>query len=104
MSHGISQVAAGTWGICSSYSGDGHSKLHLVQRSKDSCLDRTDTSGNLTNFGKIIEMLLEVRCETKRPFLVSKAILGLLSIFNKCQSSAHFEALNSVGLSRFQGM
>ena len=29
--HGISRVAAGTWGIFSSYSGDGHSKLHFVQ-------------------------------------------------------------------------
>ena len=38
MSHGISRVAAGTWGIFSSYSGDGNSKLHLVQRSQDSCL------------------------------------------------------------------
>ena len=25
--------------------GDGHSKLHLVQRSQESCLVRTDTSG-----------------------------------------------------------
>ena len=39
-------IAAGTWGIYSSYSGDGHSKLHLVQRSQDSCLVRTDTSGS----------------------------------------------------------
>ena len=44
MSHGISRVAAGTWGIFSSYSGDGHWKLHFVQRSQDSCLVRTDTS------------------------------------------------------------
>ena len=29
MCHGISLVAAGTWGIFSSYSRDGHSKLHL---------------------------------------------------------------------------
>ena len=43
--HGISQVAAGTWFIFSSYSGDGHSKLHFVQRSQDSCLVTTDTSG-----------------------------------------------------------
>ena len=38
-----SRVAAGTWGIFSSYSGDGRSKLHLVQRSQDSCLVRMDT-------------------------------------------------------------
>ena len=45
MSHGISPVAAGTWGIYSSYSGDGHSKLHFVHRSQASCLVRVDTSG-----------------------------------------------------------
>ena len=44
MSHGISRVAAGTWGIFSRYSGDGHSKLHFVQRSQNSCLVMTDTS------------------------------------------------------------
>ena len=43
--HGISRVAAGNWGIFSSYSGDGHSKLHFVQRSQDSCLVMMDTSG-----------------------------------------------------------
>ena len=37
--------SAGTWGIFSSYSGDGHSKLHFVQRSQDCCLVTTDTSG-----------------------------------------------------------
>ena len=45
MSHGISRVEAGTWGIFTSYSGNGHSKLHFVQRSQDSCLVMTDTSG-----------------------------------------------------------
>ena len=45
MSHGISRVAAGTWGIFSSYRVDGYSKLHFVQRSQDSCLVTTDTSG-----------------------------------------------------------
>ena len=44
MSHGISRVAAGTWGIFLSYSGDCHSKLHFVQRSQVSCLVMTDTS------------------------------------------------------------
>ena len=29
-SHGFSRVAAGTWGIFSSYSGDVHSKLEFV--------------------------------------------------------------------------
>ena len=46
MSHGISRVAAGTWGIFSNYSGEGHSKLNFVQRSHDSCLVWTDTSGS----------------------------------------------------------
>ena len=45
MSHGIFLVAAGTCGLFLSYSGDGHSKLQFVQRSHDSCLVRTDTSG-----------------------------------------------------------
>ena len=44
MSHGISRVEAGTWGIFASYSGNGHSKLHFVQQSQDSCLVMTDTS------------------------------------------------------------
>ena len=48
-------------------------------------------------------MLLEVRWETKRPFLVSTEILGFLSIFKKSQASDHFEAFISVCLSRCQG-
>ena len=44
MFQGISRVAAGTWGMFSSYSGDGHLKLHFVQRSQDSCLVRPETS------------------------------------------------------------
>ena len=30
-SHGFSRVAAGTWGIFSSYGGDVHSKLEFIQ-------------------------------------------------------------------------
>ena len=45
MCHGISLVAAGTWGLFSRYCGDGRSKHHFVQRSQDSCLVTTDTSG-----------------------------------------------------------
>ena len=104
ISQTISRVAAGTWGIFASYSGDGHSKLHFGQRSQDSCLFRTDTSGIQTRFGRIIKILLEVKWETKRPFLDSTEILGFLSIFKKSQSSATFEALNSVGLLRYQGI
>ena len=42
MSHGISRVEAGTWGIFSAYIRDGHSKLLFVQQSHDSCLVTTD--------------------------------------------------------------
>ena len=44
-------------------------------------------------------MLLEVRWETKGPFLVGTVILGFLSIFKKSQSSSPFEALDSTCLS-----
>ena len=55
-------------------------------------------------FVRIIQTLLEVNWETKRPFLVSKDILGFLSIFKKSQASAPFEALKFVCLSTCQGM
>ena len=45
MSNGISQVASGTWGIFSSYTGDDHLKVLFVHRSQDSCLVRLYTSG-----------------------------------------------------------
>ena len=102
MSLWISRVAAGIWGIFSSYSGDDHSKLHVAQRSQDSCLVRTDTSGTLTRFGRIIQTLLEARWETKPPFLVSTEILGFLSTFKKSQASSPYEALHFVCLSRGQ--
>ena len=41
---------------------------------------------NLSKLERIIQMLLEVRWETKRPLLVSRKILGFLSIFKKSQS------------------
>ena len=43
-SHGFSRVAVGTWGIFSSYGGDGHSKLVFVQQRQNSCLFTLDTS------------------------------------------------------------
>ena len=104
MSHTISRVAAGTWGIFASYSGDGHSQLHFVMKSQDTCLDRMDTSGILTMLRRIIQTLVEVRCETKCPFLVSTEILGFQSMFKKSQASSAFESLNSTRLSRCQGM
>ena len=45
-SHEFSRVAAGTWCIFSSYGGDGHLKLGFVQRTQDSGLVMTDTSGS----------------------------------------------------------
>ena len=41
---------------------------------------------NLSKLESIIQMLLEVSRETKRPFLVSRKILGFLSIFKKSQA------------------
>ena len=61
-----------------------------------------DTSGIETRLRKTIRTLLEVRQETKAHFLVGTVILGFLSIFKKSQASSHFEALNSVCLSRYQ--
>ena len=45
---------------------------------------------------------LEVRRETKHPFLVGTVILGFLSIFKKSQASSPFEVLNSALLSGYQ--
>ena len=45
MCHLISRIAVGTWGIFSSYSGEGPLKLHFVQQSQDSGLVTTGTSG-----------------------------------------------------------
>ena len=44
-SHVYSRVAVGTWGIFSSYSGDGPSKLVFAQRRQDSCLVMMYNSG-----------------------------------------------------------
>ena len=63
-----------------------------------------DTSGIITRLGRIIQTLLEVRWETKGPFLVSTVILGFQSIFKKSQASSVFEALNTTGLWKCQGM
>ena len=63
-----------------------------------------DTLGIYTRLGRIIQTLLEVRWETKSPFLVSTVILGFLAIFKKSQASSAFQALNSRSLSRCKGM
>ena len=49
--------------------------------------------------GKIVQTLLEVSREVKRPLLVGTVILVFLSIFTKSQASSPFEALNSAHLS-----
>ena len=102
-SHGFSQVAAGTWGIFSSYGGDDASRFVFVQQRQDACLVTWASSGISSTFSRAIRTLLEVRRETKDPFLVATVILGFLSIFKKSQASAPFEALNSECLSRCQG-
>ena len=101
-SHDFSQVAMGTWVIFSRHSWNDPSKLLFVQRRQDSSLFMMDTSGISWTLGREIEMLLEVRHETHSTFLVTTVILGILSIFNKSQPSAPFEALNSACLSRCQ--
>ena len=84
------------------YGGDGHLKLVFVQRSQDSCLIMTDTSGSLTMLGRKIHTLLEVSRLAKRSLFVGTVILVFLSIFTKCQASSPFEALNSAHLSKSQ--
>ena len=107
-SHGEGEVSwffsscCGTWGIFSSYGGDGHLKLMFVQRRQDSYLVTRDTSGISTRLGRAIRTHFEVRRETESPFLVATLILGFLSIFKKSQSSSPFETLNSAWLSRCQ--
>ena len=91
-SHGEGDVS---W-FLSSYSGDNPSKL--VQQSQDSCLVMKDTSGMSSRLGTAIRTLLEVSWETECPFLVATVILGFLSIFNNCQASSPFEAVNSACL------
>ena len=102
-SHGFSRVGAGTWGIFLINGGNDPSKLLFVQRRQYSCLLIRDISGISSRPGRAIQMLLEVRRETQETILVARMILGkfiFLSIFNKSQKSAPFEALNSACLSR----
>ena len=98
----FSRAAAGTWGICSSYGGDGPSKLEFVQRLQDSCLVTRDTSGISSRLDGAIGTLLKVRRETQDPFPFATVILGFLSIFKKSQALLPFEVLNSACLSKCQ--
>ena len=61
-----------------------------------------ETSGISSRLCSAIGILLKVGRETQDPFPVATGILGFLSILNRSQASSHFEALNSVCLSRFQ--
>ena len=45
-SDGFSRVAAGSWGMFSSYGRDRHEKLLFIQRRQDSYLVKMDTSGS----------------------------------------------------------
>ena len=101
-SHGFSQVVAGTWDIFSSYGVDDHSKLLFVQRCQDLCLVMRDNLGISSKLGGEIRMLLDVRRDTRGPFLVATVILGNLSDFSKSQGSSPLEALNSACLSSCQ--
>ena len=101
-SNELSRVVAGTWCIFSYYEGDGHLKFGFVLRSQDSCLVMTVTSGSLTMLGSKIQTLLEVSREAMRPLLVGTVILVFLLIFTKIQASSHFEAFNSLHLSKSQ--
>ena len=74
-------VCSVTSGLLSSYEGHLRNLLEAWQGN-------TDTSRG------------EAGCQS--PFLAATVILGFLSIFNKCQASSPFEALNSVHLSRSQ--
>ena len=64
-SHGFSRVAAGTWHMISSYSGDELSKLMFVQRCVDPCLVMRDTSGISSRFDRATQKFLEVGRETQ---------------------------------------
>ena len=101
-SHGFLRVAVGTWGIFSSYRGDGPSKLVFVQRCQDSCLVARDTSEFSSMLGSATGTPLNVRRKTLDPFPVAAGILVFLSILKRRQASSPFEALNSACLSSSQ--
>ena len=97
-SHGFSRVQAETWGIYSSYDGDGPSKLVFLQRCLDSCIVARDTSAFSLRLDRAIGTPLEVRRETQGPFPVATGILQFLSIFKRSQAWCPSEVLNSAHL------
>ena len=64
----------GNRGVFTIYGGDDPSKPFFAQRNQDSCLVMRDTSGISTSLGRAIWTLLELRSETKNPFLVATVI------------------------------
>ena len=64
MCHGISRVAAGTRGIFSSYSGDGHSKLHLRCWWKVGSNVKSKTGNQLSSLDVMGYMELSSSCCT----------------------------------------
>ena len=95
----FSQVAAGTWGIFSSYNGNSPSKLVFVQQRQDTCLVARDTLGFSSRLDRAIGTHLDVKQQTQCPLLVVTVILGFLSIFKWNPSSSPLEALTSTLLS-----
>ena len=91
-SHCFSQVAAGTWGMFSSYGG---------MALQNSCFER-DISGFSLRLCRAIGTPLEVRRDIQGPMPVATVVFGFLSIFERSQASSPFEALNSMCLSRCQ--
>ena len=53
----FSRVAMGTWGIFSSYNGDGPSRTVFDQSRQDSCLVSRDTAGVSLRLGRAMGCL-----------------------------------------------
>ena len=88
-------IAVRTWGIFSSYGGDGPSNIMFVQRRQNSYIVGRNTSEFSSRLGRAIGTPFQVRQETQGLFPVATGILGFLSIFKRSQASSPFEALNS---------
>ena len=80
----------------------GISILVFLQQLHHSCLVMMDTSGIYARLLRTIRTLLEVRSATEGHFQFDKVILVFLTIFENCQASSTFEAVNSTWLSSCQ--
>ena len=100
-SHGFSRVVAGP--VVYSRVSAGMSIQIRVCSSTSGLLSSYEAHlGTSVMLGREIRMLLAGRQETQGTFLVSRVILGFLSILNKSQASSPFEALNSAYFSSCQ--